>query len=205
MMLCELATEERNAPWEKIFGPATHCASQALELWTDGRAALSLDCIEEVPLGEFDLPDAGLLLNMVLLNVVSETAGQLVLLFDDRSAAKLVSILLQREAADMDAWGELERSVLCETGNILGSALLNTMMRLTGRKLMPSPPALIRDFAGSVIEQAMTGQAMFRDRVVMYRMRFHCGDSHWSGLFVPSYELLESLRASLATSVTSPN
>ncbi len=184
--------------WEAIFGPATHRASDAMSQWTNGHVVLSLDEVREVPLEEIgpmlQLEDR--LSDLVLLEVVGTLGGQLILAFDDYNASHLVASLLNRPLTTPEKWGELEASALRETGNILGSAYLNSITALTGQQLMPSPPRVIRDYAMSVIQQAVLSQAVCDDRVLLARTRFLRQGAHveWNMIFVPSPEMLQLLR-----------
>ncbi len=69
------------------------------------------------------------------------------------------------------------------------------MTSLTGRQLLPSPPTVMRDYAMSVIQQAVLSQALVDDRVLLVHTRFerHAAHVRWHMIFVPSPELLDLL------------
>lgn len=188
-------------PWERVFEPATQCASQALSKWTRGRIGLSLDEVRETSLAEVAeaLPPGDEPVTMVVVGVNGEQSGRLILAFDDAGVAELVEVLLNRPVATADGWGELELSALAETGNIFGSAYLNAMSQCVGPRLLPSPPQIVRDFAAGALEQAVMVQALESDEVLFCRthLRGAAGAINVTAFFVPTVELLAVLRTSL--------
>ncbi|BBO31200.1 chemotaxis protein CheC [Lacipirellula parvula] len=184
--------------WEQVFAPAIEKASSAMSAWTHGEVTLALDEVREAAVEEvavtLDLTDE--LSTLVMLAVGGDLGGQLILTFDRVNACRLIESLLGRDIDATSAWSELEISALQETGNILGSAYLNAMTALTGRRFWPSPPLVTEDYAMSVVQQAVMSQAMTEDRVLLCRTRFsRLGQRvEWNLIFVPSPELLELLR-----------
>jgi len=195
-------TDVRNV-WELVFAPAIEKASSAMCAWTNGEVSLALDEVREVAVEEvaetLDLTDE--LSTMVMLAVGGDMGGQLILTFDRDNACRLIGSLLNRDVELDQEWGELETSALQETGNILGSAYLNAITALTGRRFWPTPPMVIEDYAMSVVEQAVMTQALIEDRVLLCRTRFtRLGERvEWNLIFVPSPELLLLLRETAAT------
>lgn len=188
-------------PWERIFEPATQGASVALGKWTRGRISLSLDEVRETSLAEVAaaLPPGDEPVTMVIVGVSGEVSGQLILTFDDPSVAELVAVLLNRKVGPAETWGELEMSALAETGNIFGSAYLNAMSQCVGRRLLPSPPVIVRDFAAGALEQAVVMQAMESDEVLFCRTCLAGSGNaiNVTAFFVPTVEMLAMLRQSL--------
>lgn len=184
--------------WCNVFSPATKHASKALRQWTSGQIGLTLDEVEECPFDELGnvLHDQNQLMTIVAMGIVGNVGGQLILMFDDHNARGLIELLLNRSAKSQSAWGELENSALRETGNIIASAYLNQMTELTGQRLFPSPPSVIRDYGGSVLQQAVLPQIMNGDEILLCRTRVEkIGDPvTWNMFFVPSCELLDELR-----------
>ena len=84
-------------------------------------------------------------------------------------------------------------SAALETANILCCAYLNSLSRLLGRagvsavELLPSPPRFSREFAESLLEFALMGQAIGNDQVLLAKTSFQIDQSpvHWTLLFVP--------------------
>jgi chemotaxis protein CheC len=185
----------------QLLAAATRDASAAMCRWTNGEIALTLDEIRELPLedavSELNLGDE--LLTMVVLSLDGDAGGQLVLAFDDENGRRLAASLLNRPFNTCSVWAELERSALTETGNILGCAYLNALTRLTGHELLPSAPYFVRDYAASVLQQALLMQATDADRALVCRTIFRREGASldWRVFFVPSLTLRRTLEDAL--------
>lgn len=187
--------------WKSLFARATEQASRAISLWTHGDVVLSLDEVRETSLCDVAevLQLSNELSTLVRVGVEGEYGGQLLLTFDDANAGSLISSLLNRPVASSGNWNALEQSALAETGNIIGSVYLNSMTELAGCRLWPTPPQVLRDYAMSLIEQAVMTQAVFDDRIMLCKTRFECQGKHvqWNLVFVPTPELLRLIESSL--------
>jgi chemotaxis protein CheC len=181
----------------QLFTAATQDASAAMSQWTSGQITLSLDEVLELPLEEVcgDMDCGQELLTMVVLTLDGEVGGDMILTFDEQNGRQLAALLLGREVETTPDWTALEMSALQETGNILGCAYMNTLTRLIGVDLIPSPPYFLQDYGACVLEQALMAQAMNSDRVLICRTRFHqAGDElNWNVFFVPSTSMRSAM------------
>lgn len=92
-----------------------------------------------------------------------ESAGRLLLAWTPEAAAELISVALMQTntSTDFMAWSETERSTLAETANVVGCAFLNTVADSIEQgaagslSLIPSPPFVEQQFAGSLMEAAV--------------------------------------------------
>ncbi len=93
----------------------------------------------------------------------SVSAGRLLLAWTPEAAAGLISVaLMQSEVSpEPETWSETERSTLAETANVVGCAFLNTVAESIehgvhgGLSLIPTPPFVEQQFAGSLMESAV--------------------------------------------------
>lgn len=187
--------------WKSLFATATDQASKAISLWTHGDVVLSLDEVQETSLCDVAevLKLSHELSTLVRVGIEGEYGGQLLLTFDDANAGNLIGSLLNRPVSANGNWSNLEQSALAETGNIIGSVYLNSMTELAGCRLWPTPPQVLREYAMSLIEQAVMMQAIFDDRIMLCKTRFECQGHQvkWNLVFVPSPELMRLIEASL--------
>ncbi len=152
---------DKLAVLRELLASATHDASAAMCRWTGGLISLTLDEVREVPL-ERACAESGLgeeLLTMVVLSLEGESGGVLILAFDEPSARQLAAALLGCPPSQHSHWSDLEKSALAETGNILGCAYLNALVRLVDCPLRPSAPYFLQDYGQSVLQQALVAQA----------------------------------------------
>lgn len=189
----------------ELLGAATHDASTAMSRWTNGLITLTLDEVREIPLGEVysELKMEDDLLTMVVLALDGEIGGQMILTFDERNGRQLAGRLLNRPAETDGDWTPLERSALCETGNILGCAYMNALTRLTGVELVPSPPYFIQDYGASVLDQALAMQAATSDHALICRTGFHRKGENldWHVFFTPTQGMRDRIERALGASV----
>ena len=177
----------------RLFASATCDASAAMCRWTGGQITLQLDEVLEIPLedvcAELNIHEEQL--TMVVLGLYGEVGGEMVLAFDKENGRQLAASLLQRPVSRDEEWSEIEKSALCETGNILGCAYMNALTRLVGRELVPTPPYFIQDFAASVIQQALVSQAIDCEKVLVCRTVFHQQgeEMNWRVIFVPTKKM----------------
>ncbi|TWT31469.1 chemotaxis protein [Blastopirellula retiformator] len=185
----------------QILSAATHEASAAMCRWTNGLITMSLDEVREIPLEAVSTEyDFGLdMLTMVVLTLNGEIGGSMILCFDEENGRDLAASLLCSKQRQTGDWTPLERSALCETGNILGCAYLNALTRLMSVDLVPSPPYFLQDYGASVLEQALMEQAALEDKVMICRTRFTRGDQelNWNVFFVPNSQMRQMMEDAL--------
>lgn len=185
----------------QLLSAATHEASAAMCRWTNGLITMSLDEVREIPLEEVSIEyDFGMeMLTMVVLTLNGEIGGTMILCFDEENGRELAASLLRRRESGSGVWSALERSALCETGNILGCAYLNALTRLMAVELVPSPPCFLQDYGASVLQQALMEQAGVDDQVMICRTRFTRGDQelNWNVFFVPDSQMRQMMEDAL--------
>lgn len=186
------------------FERATSNASEAISKWTNDRVSLRIQGLIEAPIEEV----SGMLEYSCefLLGVTTfvekdngEPSGQLTWTLNEQDGRRLAAAILDRDSALVEE-GELsalEKSALTETGNILSSAYLNELSACCEVNLRPSIPYLVRDFAASIIEQAIMPQAIEADRALISRVVFEFDGQEldWNLLFLPGLELQEKLKS----------
>jgi chemotaxis protein CheC len=185
----------------QVLSTATNHASAAMCRWVDSVITLTLDDVTEVPLEDalsrLDVGDEMVI--AVVLTLHGNEGGTLLLMFDELNGRQLAATVARRPASIEPKWTEIEISALNETGNILGCAYMNALTKLIDVELVPSAPYFVRDFAASVIEQALMAQAISMDNVLICNTTFHRGDQdlNWNVIFVPSDRLRIKLEAAV--------
>ncbi|MEK6233603.1 MAG: hypothetical protein N2C14_02740, partial [Planctomycetales bacterium] len=133
-------------------------------------------------------------------------AGEFILAFNDASGWALADLLLGQAMGTTDEWTEMATSAALETTNILCCAYLNSLARSLSktddaRVFVPSPPKFNCDFAESMLEFALMGQAVSSDFVILARTRFEIAGApvNWTLLFIPDAESMSRLLKLLPT------
>lgn len=176
-------------------------ASAAMGKWLNRPSLLQLESIDQVSLSEA----TGLLGEDTVccgsMQMPEEFPGQLLLVFDQASGLGLADMLLQQPLGSSSEWGEMEESAALESTNILCCAYLNSLVnQLVSddheiRELVPLPPEFRHDFAESILQFALMGQAMQGDEVLLVRTRFELEEAplSWTLLWIPDSHAIHSL------------
>ena len=169
-------------------------ASQALARWIGKPSVIEIDALEQLPLEEAtDLLAAGDdPICFCSAEMKGLLTGEMILAFDDASGLALADMLLDQPPRTTSEWTEMATSAALETTNILCCAYLNSLARSFSKpgqssELLPSPPRFARDFAESLLEFALMGQAVTSDQVILARTKFEIDGTpvNWTLLFVP--------------------
>ena len=177
-------------------------ASQALAKWIGKPSVVEIDTLEQLPLeeatGVLGAGDEPICFCSAEMNGL--LTGELILAFDDASGLALADMLLDQPQGTNDEWTEMATSAALETTNILCCAYLNSLSKSFSRadkssELLPSPPRFSRDFAESLLEFALMGQAIASDLIILARTRFEIDATpvNWTLLFVPDAQSMSRL------------
>lgn len=133
----------------------------------------------------------------VYLAVTGATEGHMFLVYPPDTAMSLVDLLMGEEPGTTKEITEMEASALGEMGNIMGSFYLNALSDASGLILMPSPPAVIMDMVGSILDVALADILMDSDDALVVEAVFSTKDQKINGNFLvlPSPEFLKQLSA----------
>ena len=108
----------------------------------------------------------------IYLEAEGDIPGHLLLLLQVTAAFELCDILLEQPAGATVSLGEMEVSALAEVGNIAGSFFLNTLADDGGFCLKVSPPSVVCDMAGALIDLALVDVAMYADEAIVINASF---------------------------------
>lgn len=131
----------------------------------------------------------------VYLAVTGATEGHMFLVYPPKTAMSLVDLLLGEPPGTTQEISELEASALGEMGNIMGSFYLNALSDASGLVLMPSPPAVIMDMAGSILDVALADILQESDDALVVEAVFTAEEHQITGnfLLLPSPAFLKQL------------
>lgn len=133
---------------------------------------ISVARLEEVP-PALAAPDE--MVAAVLMHMQGDLSGRTLLVFPQRTAARLAQLLLRRDGPSPD-FGDMERSAIKEAGNILSSAYMNALSDFMGMMLLPSPPGLAVDMSAAVLTTAYLQFGSDKDYVFCVESDFLVND-----------------------------
>ncbi len=125
----------------------------------------------------------------VYLLFSGNTCGHILLAFKPQTAYELVDMAMGVNPGTTHSLGEMERSVLGEMGNIVGTFFLNGVADCVGLRLMPSPPAVVEDMAGALIDSVLAESFDQNESLFVIKLLFSCTGQEIEGRFLvlPSF------------------
>jgi chemotaxis protein CheC len=186
-------TGRSHAIVENAFHRGARDGSAALAKWLGRPVTLTVDRLDTLPidsaaavLGSGDEPVCS-----CAMGISGAVGGLLLLAAEDGAALSLADTLLEHPVGTATEWGELERSALIETANIVGCAYLNALCASLAPEnavgILPSPPVFLRDFPAAVMEAALMQQPLLGDTVLLANSEFRIAGTLFrcSLIFVP--------------------
>jgi chemotaxis protein CheC len=131
----------------------------------------------------------------IYLTVSGSADGHIMLMYDPKMAFGFVDMLMMQPAGTTTELGEMESSALGELGNIMGSSFLNALADATGLTLMPSPPNVMTDMAGALLDIVAADILATQDYAFVAEATYRAPDRDISGMFfvIPTQNLLQVL------------
>jgi chemotaxis protein CheC len=125
----------------------------------------------------------------VYLLFTGNTSGHILLAFQPKTAYELIDMAMGVPTGTTSNMGEMERSVLGEMGNIVGTFFLNGVADCVGLRLMPSPPAVVEDMAGALIDSVLAEAFDQNESLFVIKLLFSATGQEIEGRFLvlPSF------------------
>lgn len=135
----------------------------------------------------------------IYLGVSGDIAGHMVLIFPLHSAFQLVDLLMECPPGTTTVLEEIEQSALAELGNVTGSSFLNALSDFTRLKICPSPPAVVVDMVGAIIDTVLADLSLVSEEAFIVETTFSENAQEIKGIFflVPDPLSLETILQSL--------
>jgi len=123
--------------------------------------------------------------------------GHILLVHQPEVAYAILDILLGQMPRSHRPLTDMERSAIGEMGNITGTFFLNAIANELGVLLNPSPPIILMDMAGAILDIALVQILEERDRVFAASMEYTIKGAPASGNFIilPNPGLLKLMPA----------
>jgi|DewCreStandDraft_5_1066085.scaffolds.fasta_scaffold00322_72 chemotaxis protein CheC len=108
----------------------------------------------------------------IYLRSEGQMAAQMMLVLPYPKALELVDLLMGTPVGSTQHLGQLERSALAEVGNLVGSFFLNAVALITGQESRPSPPAVMVDMIGAILDIIIAASGEVGEHVPMIQTSF---------------------------------
>jgi chemotaxis protein CheC len=135
----------------------------------------------------------------VYVAMTGQAQGHVLLLMDEAVAQQLAGALLFEDPSGIIITDELPASALAEAGNVSCSAFMNLLGDATGLLLEVTPPAVVQDMRGAIVDAIVADVALLGDEALLIGTRFNLISDDSSKvldvrlLVIPSPESLEQL------------
>jgi len=183
---------------KKASAQAAKTSSTVFSKWANCPIEIHMDGIESIPFPEviprsepLDPVSFGL-----YLPITQDIQGSLLFLIKEETGYALVDSLMHRQPGTTNALGEMERSALMETCNIVGSAYLNGLVKeLNLKKVIPGPPAIFHDITQSILESVIMEQNTTESEALLVHLDFKSSQEtlQWKFFFMPRFQTLKGV------------
>lgn len=169
-----------------LFGEGVNNAIEGLSQMAGREVKVVSMNIRKVPVK--DIPDLfgghEALIIAIYVEIFGKANGHMVVVYKPEVAFGLVDLLLDQPAGSTKVLNDMESSTLGEVGNIMGSFFLNYLSDTTGQRLKPSPPAVMMDMAGAVLDSTLANILAYSDETYIVDTVFGTKDRQVSGTFM---------------------
>jgi len=111
----------------------------------------------------------------VYLRFEGDMMGQIMMIIPHQKALELVDLLMGLEKGTTIHLGSLERSALGELGNLCGTFFLNSIAKTVGASFRPSPPAIMVDMLGAILDIVVATAGGVNEHVLLMHANFMDG------------------------------
>jgi len=128
-----------------------------------------------------------------ILRLEGSLNGKLMFMIPLDGALILQDFYLQEKPGTAKEFDELTEGTVQEIGNILASAIGNSFATSLGSMLLPTPPLVLFDFAGSIFEQLIFEECVDNDKILLTETKFRLNNTEIDCYFflLPDLKTLE--------------
>ncbi|HVP21206.1 MAG TPA: chemotaxis protein CheC [Anaerolineaceae bacterium] len=154
---------------EGMYNAAVGFATMLGERLTVTEPVLKIIPYSEIPdlLGGLEAEAVG-----IYLRAEGSIPSQFMLILPFQKAKELVDLLMDQPEGTTQQLGSLERSALAEVGNLTGTFFMNTVATLTHTELRPTPPAVMVDMVGAIMDIIVATSGEVGENVMMLQASF---------------------------------
>ncbi len=132
----------------------------------------------------------------IYLRAEGDFNAQIMMILPLEKAFQLVDLLMEQPEGSTAFLGSLERSALGEVGNMTGTFFMNAVANVLGREIRPTPPAVMVDMVGAILDIIVATTGGVSDQVLLIQTYFKDGSRSVLTDFwvIPDAQSLQALR-----------
>lgn len=194
MKVASALTDKMEALLQMLAQEGLENAAHGLSAFVGHEITLARPRVTMIPITEIPSVMGGpeTLAVGIYMAVDGDMDGHIVLLLKWDAAVELVDLLLDQPSGTTVELGPLERSALAEVGNLTGALFLNSVASLCGVSARPSPPAVMEDMVGAILDVVVVAVGAVSEYIVAIETVFQKSDRRVEALFwvIPNLEAL---------------
>lgn len=135
----------------------------------------------------------------IMVGVGGEMEGMFLFLLSETFTMMVLNKILGEEEREFLNPGEMERSLICELGNIMCGSYINALASVMDLKLEVSVPDVCIDMGGAILSVPLSRFLRVSDDILMIDNLFHLGGESFLRriLFIPEPDSLDMMLRSL--------
>ena len=135
----------------------------------------------------------------IMVGVGGEMEGMFLFLLSETFTMMVLNKILGEEEREFLNPGEMERSLICELGNIMCGSYINALASVMDLKLEVSVPDVCIDMGGAILSVPLSRFLRVSNDILMIDNLFHLGGESFLGriLFIPEPDSLDMMLRSL--------
>ncbi|MGB0714954.1 MAG: chemotaxis protein CheC [Phycisphaerae bacterium] len=195
---CHAETARREALQTIAINGAFN-ASRAMSKWLKKGVKLDTDGFSRVSLNDVTAQfDENEPIIALVMDLQEQMHGFAVLAMQETDARCLVDLLMQQSPGTTKEFGEIERSCLEETGNIISGSYVNSWSTWLEIEIEPYVPQFVNDLPGAILQGVLAEQALVGDEAFMARTNFFINDQslEWLFMLLPSPSAMRLIETS---------
>jgi chemotaxis protein CheC len=112
-----------------------------------------------------------------MLRLEGSFSGKLLFMIPLEGALVLQDLYMGQSPGTSKEFDEFTEGTVQEIGNILASSIGNSFASDLGSKMLPTPPQVLCDFAGTIFESLVFEDGMDNDRILLTETKFNLQDT----------------------------
>ncbi|MEI7848784.1 MAG: chemotaxis protein CheC [Chloroflexota bacterium] len=131
----------------------------------------------------------------IYLRIEGDLLGQIMMIIPYTKSLELVDLLMDLPEGTTQSLGSMERSALGELGNMCGAFFLNSLAKMIGASFRPTPPAVMVDMVGAILDIIIATTGGVSDHVLLMQANLMDGQRSVEADFwvIPDINTLQAL------------
>ena len=135
----------------------------------------------------------------ILLETTGDINGMFMFLLSEEFTAALLTGLLGEAPTDSTQLSEMDRSAICEVGNIMCCSYINALARMMDVTVEISVPRMCSDMLGALLSVPMIRFANLSDEMLLIENKYHLNETNVVShiLFLPEVDSIVKILKAL--------